>query len=93
MTYLSNRLLVADENGLSTVAVVIIVLIAIALLALFVAALVSILRSPVLTATGKLVWVIVVLVLQFFGPLAWFFFGRKWTAGSIYRDDRPDLRP
>lgn len=76
MTYLSNRLLAADENGLSTVAVVIIVLIAIALLTLFVAALVSILRSPALTPTGKLVWAIVVLILQFFGPLAWLLWGR-----------------
>ena len=49
---------------------------AVALLALFVAAVVSILGSDRLSSSGKVVWVVVCLVLQFFGPVAWFVWGR-----------------
>lgn len=48
-----------------------------ALLALFVAAAVSILRSPRYTAGGKSLWLLVVLLLQVVGPIVWFAVGRR----------------
>jgi hypothetical protein len=55
-----------------------------ALLALFVTAAVSVLRSQRLTGTGKLVWVLGLLFFPVLGPLAWFFIGRNGTP-QLYR--------
>ncbi|RMB77776.1 PLDc_N domain-containing protein [Rhodococcus sp. SBT000017] len=46
---------------------------------LFVAALVSIIRSPNYTVAGRAVWIFVVLAFPFLGPLVWFVWGRKST--------------
>lgn len=48
----------------------------IALAVLFIAALVSVLRSP-LTGGMKLVWIVIAFVAPFLGSLAWFVFGRR----------------
>lgn len=48
----------------------------VAYLMLFIGALVGILRSPTLTAGGKLLWVVVIFVFQLLGPLVWFIWGR-----------------
>ncbi|MBC7591263.1 MAG: PLDc N-terminal domain-containing protein [Salinibacterium sp.] len=44
---------------------------------LFVAALISILRSPRYTAGGKFLWVIVVLLAPLLGAVGWFVAGRR----------------
>ena len=46
---------------------------------LFIAALVSIIRSPNYTVAGRAVWIFVVLAFPFLGPLVWFIWGRKST--------------
>lgn len=43
---------------------------------LFIAALVSVLRSP-LTGAMKLVWVVVAFIAPFLGPVLWFVIGRR----------------
>lgn len=44
-------------------------------------ALVSIIRSPRLSSGYKALWVIVVFVFPFLGPLVWFLFGRTMNPG------------
>ncbi len=44
---------------------------------LWIAALISILRSDRLTGGGKLLWFAVITGFAFLGPLSWFIFGRK----------------
>ena len=46
------------------------------LLIFFLAALISIVRSPRLSSGAKVVWAVGCLILQFFGPLLWFLWGR-----------------
>jgi Phospholipase_D-nuclease N-terminal len=71
-------MLIADGgSAVGGALIVLLVAIGLALLALFLAALVSILRTARMTSTGRLVWIVIVLIFQFFGPLAWFLFGRK----------------
>jgi len=45
-------------------------------------ALVSIIRSPRLSSGYKALWVIVVFVFPFLGPLVWFLFGRTMNPGA-----------
>jgi Phospholipase_D-nuclease N-terminal len=79
-------LLAADaaRSAGSVVGVVLAVVICVGLLALFVAALLSVLRSPRLTGTGRVVWIIAVFVFPLLGPLAWFLVGRRSSA-EVYR--------
>ena len=56
---------------------VVMVLAVIAWLALFIAALISIVISPNLTGGGKILWLIVVFVFPFLGTLVWFVWGRN----------------
>ncbi len=63
----------AGGTALLSVAAVI----GIALIAFCVAALVSISRAPGLSSNARLGWLAAVVVFQFFGPIAWFGFGRK----------------
>jgi hypothetical protein len=66
-----------DISGLwSVVLLILAAALVVAYLALFIGALVSILRSPVLTGGGKVLWVVVIFVFQLLGPLAWFLWGR-----------------
>ena len=51
-------------------------LITLALVVLFVVALVSILRSTRYSGTGKIAWVLITLVATFIGPIVWFAWGR-----------------
>lgn len=67
----------AAESGLGTGSVILLVIVGVALLALFIGAVVSILSSPTMNGQTKAVWVVICLILQFFGPLAWFIWGRK----------------
>ncbi|MTD15030.1 hypothetical protein GIS00_13885 [Nakamurella sp. YIM 132087] len=60
------------------------VVVGLALLALFIAAAASVLGSDRLTGTGKLLWIVGIFVFPFLGPLAWFFVGRKGSP-QIYR--------
>lgn len=55
------------------------------LVLLFLAALVSILRTPGLGGIERLIWLIAILFLQVIGPLAWFGFGRKSAREAVGR--------
>lgn len=46
-------------------------------LILFIAALIDILRIQHLTNSAKIAWVLATLIFPFFGPVAWFLFGRR----------------
>ena len=61
------------------------VVIAIALVVLFLVALGSVLTNEHLSGGEKLAWVMIVLVLQLIGPLAWFAFGRRAAANNAVR--------
>lgn len=67
----------AGDSALAAGYLALLVVVGVALLVLFVAAVVSIATSARLTGAGKAVWVLVCLVLQLLGPLAWFLWGRK----------------
>lgn len=43
----------------------------------FIAALVSVLRAPLLTGAGMFLWILVIFAFPFLGPLGWFILGRK----------------
>jgi Phospholipase_D-nuclease N-terminal len=78
-------LLAADDRSAASVGwLVIVVVVGVALVALFVAALLSVLRSPRLTGTGRIAWTIGVLIFPLLGPLAWFLVGRRSSA-EVYR--------
>lgn len=66
----------AADTGVAAGVLVVLAVVAVALLALFVAAVVSIVGSDRLSSSGKVVWVVACLALQFFGPVAWFVWGR-----------------
>lgn len=76
----------ADDNtSLTTGLIGLFVAIGLALVVLFAAAVVSIVRSDRLGQTEKAVWIIGCLILQFFGPLAWFVWGRHQHSGGSNR--------
>lgn len=80
----------ASENGTTAETVfgvgfgAIVLIVLVAALALFVAALVSILQSKSYTSAGKAVWILVVLAFPFLGTIVWFVWGR----GSSFSVDR-----
>jgi hypothetical protein len=53
--------------------------------ALVVAALISITRSPHLSSVARAVWVLVVLAFPFLGPVSWFIVGRRSGAPNPVR--------
>ncbi|WP_149361158.1 MULTISPECIES: PLDc N-terminal domain-containing protein [Lolliginicoccus] len=57
--------------------VILLAVVAIAALVLFIAALVSVLSSTVLSGVGKIVWILLIFVFPLLGPLLWFFLGRN----------------
>lgn len=65
------------DGAIPTVLIVLMVVVGIALVAFCIAALISIIGSPGLSSGLRLAWVVGVLIFQFFGPVAWFMFGRK----------------
>lgn len=65
--------------GLGTLGLVIALVLTFGAVFLFIAALVSIIRSPNYTVAGRAVWIFVVLAFPFLGPLVWFVWGRKST--------------
>lgn len=65
--------------GLGTLGLVIALVLTFGAVFLFIAALISIIRSPNYTVAGRAVWIFVVLAFPFLGPLVWFVWGRKST--------------
>ncbi len=63
--------------------VTLLVAIALAVLALVVAAVVSILRSDAYTSAGKCLWVLMIIALPVLGSLGWFFWGRHGSAPAL----------
>lgn len=75
----------SDASSVAATAwLVVLAAVGVALLAFFVAAVVSVARLPVLTPVGRAGWILAVLVFPFLGPLAWFSVGRGGPA-SWYR--------
>jgi hypothetical protein len=65
---------------------VVVIAAVIAQIVLFIAGVVSAIRSSRLTTAGRLVWIGAMLVFPLLGPLAWFLFGRR-AGVEIYRTD------
>lgn len=72
------------ESAAAGVWLVIVLAAIAAQIVLFVAGVVSALRSARLTTTGRVAWIVAMFVFPLLGPLAWFGFGRRGTA-EIYR--------
>ncbi|WP_084477583.1 PLD nuclease N-terminal domain-containing protein [Nocardia jejuensis] len=70
-----------DTTG-SVVVVVIALAFALAGAVLFLAGVVSVLRSGNYASGGKAVWVLAMLAFPLVGPLAWFVWGRKSTMSN-----------
>ena len=69
-----NPLIPAEYDWAWSIALVVVVL---AQAILVIAAVVSVLASPRYTGGGKLLWIAVVLLAPFLGPLGWFLGGRR----------------
>ncbi|MEV0449863.1 PLD nuclease N-terminal domain-containing protein [Streptomyces sp. NPDC050600] len=65
-----------SDNAINIAAACVVLAVCLALLALFVGALVSIVRSG-LTRGMKLIWVVFAFVAPLIGSLLWFFIGRR----------------
>jgi NADH:ubiquinone oxidoreductase subunit 6 (subunit J) len=74
----------ADQDLLTGAWLVVVIVVAVAQIVLFVAGVLSVLRSPRVTGAGRLVWIAAMFVFPLLGPLAWFFVGRRASA-DIYR--------
>ncbi len=73
------ELFMSDRPADGTIALVVVlvwVAVVVAQAVLFIAALVSILRSKRYTGGGKFLWVVVVFFAPFFGALGWFIGGK-----------------
>lgn len=71
-------LLLAEDTSASDIVVGVVVAVAgLALIILWITALISILRSQRYTGAGKFLWIVVVFVFPFLGCLVWFFAGRE----------------
>jgi len=73
------ELLIADDPNNAAVALIAVlgwIIVGIVQFILFIAALVSIVRSPRYTGGGKFLWVAVVFFAPFFGAVGWFVAGR-----------------
>jgi hypothetical protein len=61
----------------------IIILAGVAAFVLFIVALVSVVRAPRASTAEKAIWILVILILPFLGPVVWFAIGRRFaTAGD-----------
>ena len=80
------RMLLANDaqNVAAGIWIAVVIAVAVAAVAVFVAGLISVLGSRRLTTTGRVVWVIAMFVFPLLGPIAWFVFGRR-SAAAIYR--------
>lgn len=73
------ELFMSDRPADGTIALIVVlvwVAVVVAQAVLFIAALVSILRSKRYTGGGKFLWVVVVFFAPFFGALGWFIAGK-----------------
>ncbi|MFB8280898.1 PLD nuclease N-terminal domain-containing protein [Nocardia colli] len=59
------------------------VAVAIGAIALFIAGVVSALRSSNYAAAGKAIWVLLMLAFPFLGPVVWFIWGRNSTIQPV----------
>ncbi|MDO4928211.1 MAG: PLD nuclease N-terminal domain-containing protein [Corynebacterium sp.] len=57
--------------------------VALALFVLFIAAVVSIVRSKVLTTGGKVVWILIAVSFPLLGSLLWFLWGKNATLQKL----------
>ncbi|MCC8249766.1 PLD nuclease N-terminal domain-containing protein [Saccharothrix luteola] len=73
-------------GGAEIAVIVLLIAIGIAVFVLWVAAIVSVLRSRRLTGGGKLLWIAVVLAFPFLGSIGWFAGGRD---ARLIRDAGP----
>ncbi len=76
MIHLAETTGTSDSGGWWFVVLILVAAVVIALAVLFIAALVSILRTRTLTVGGKVLWVIAAFVFPVLGPLVWFLWGR-----------------
>lgn len=79
MTFMSAEqppVLASQHGGLATGYLILLIVVGLGLVVLLIAALISIGTSS-LNGTAKAGWMVVCLILQFFGPLVWFLWGRK----------------
>lgn len=67
----------SDGGGFLAAGAIVWIILVLAQLVLFIAAIVSILRSERYTGGGKFLWVVVVFFAPFLGPLGWFFLGKQ----------------
>ena len=72
-----------DDEGIGAGGAVLLAIIAISLLALFIAALVSIVPTSRLSGGGKLLWIVIVFVFPLLGSIVWFAFGRRTNLDRI----------
>jgi len=79
-------LAIEAERAAAGVWLVVVIAAIIAQIVLFIAGVISAVRSSRLTTTGRLVWIGAMLVFPLLGPLAWFVYGRRANA-EIYRRD------
>jgi Phospholipase_D-nuclease N-terminal len=78
-------LLASDPQSVTAgVWLVVVIAAVVAQLVLFIAGVVSVVRSGRLTGAGRAIWIVAMLVFPLLGPFAWFLFGRRSTA-EIYR--------
>ncbi|WP_066043144.1 PLDc N-terminal domain-containing protein [Herbiconiux solani] len=61
---------------------VIVLLLILASVVLWIAALVSIVRADRLTATERVIWILVVIIIPLIGSIGWFAFGRPRRSAS-----------
>ncbi|MEU4740833.1 PLD nuclease N-terminal domain-containing protein [Actinosynnema sp. NPDC023658] len=66
-----------SHDTAGVVALILLSLVALALVVLWIAAAVSVLRDERLTGGGKLLWIAVILAYPFLGSLGWFLFGKN----------------
>ena len=62
---------------------VLVALLGIAYLALFIGALVSIMKSPNYTTGLKALWVLICFIMPFIGSLVWFIWGKNGNSQSL----------
>lgn len=74
-------MVLAANAGTATAGVIVAVVAAIAQIVLFVAGVVSVIRSPGLGGTGRLLWILGMLIFPLLGPIVWFAYGRHHAGG------------
>jgi hypothetical protein len=66
-----------SDNGVSVIVTILAIIFALALLALWISAIVSIARNDRLTGGGKFLWIVVTIGFPLLGSIGWFAFGKR----------------